>query len=191
MGHADYSEYGYGVGEVRGARKWQITQDGYLCGLFHKQKWVLGENTALCRKAISNPSRARGYYPTAAKVDSVIWAEPDEPFDPPERDHFKVHECGFYGFFDGSNDFQPTPDGLLMSGVIEGWGLVTLGPRGFRCSMARIVALLMDDPQNQAGIPGHYFGVPVFVSFERMIDEFPCEGKPEATLPDGRLREDF
>lgn len=44
--------------------------------------------------------------------------------------------CGFWAYHDGSS-YPAGP----VSGVIEGYGRVTIGPRGFRAEKARIVAL--------------------------------------------------
>jgi hypothetical protein len=84
---------------------------GWLAGCYHAEPWDIGVNEAKC----------------------MVW----------ERSHFIEHRmqscsCGFYAVFD------PTKTGYSnypVSGMIEGWGEVILGPHGFRAQKAKIVAL--------------------------------------------------
>lgn len=70
-------------------------------------------------------------------------------------------ECGFYAYFDGGNDYLTTPrppypspmsaayyitasddPAPRVGAIVNGWGLVTIGTRGFRAERAEIVALI-------------------------------------------------
>jgi hypothetical protein len=54
--------------------------------------------------------------------------------------------CGFYAFYDGSQDYYGIGVGKgTVMGVVEGFGETLIGSRGFRVSKARVVALVVDD----------------------------------------------
>lgn len=57
--------------------------------------------------------------------------------------------CGFWAYFDGSDDFS---DDDNVTGIIRGEGVVTVGSKGFRAERAEVVALV--DPSDRwAGEP--------------------------------------
>lgn len=170
----DFNSLGFAIGQVRGARTWRANEKGWLEGPVYKQTWTQGENTALCRI----PSRAE---------------EDDEGnkfyVPPPKREHMPQCRCGFYGYYDNSNDYyRPDYERVFgrnyVAGMIEGYGEVLIGERGFRVTKARIVAIHFPatfvDPRL---ILGNYPDIPVFSTFEQMVDAFPCEGKPEVEQP--------
>jgi hypothetical protein len=84
--------------------------------------------------------------------------------------------CGFYGYFDGSDDYH---DNGRITAVVEAYGEVIIGTRGFRAMKARILAVRVKPDDD--GIAGHmarkisnnYKGVAIFDNFEQMVDEFP------------------
>lgn len=53
--------------------------------------------------------------------------------------------CGFYAHTDGKDDYRVYQN--TVTGIIEGWGRVTIGSRGFRAEKARIVAFIDDKPE--------------------------------------------
>jgi hypothetical protein len=112
--------------------------------------------------------------------------------------------CGFYAYFDGANDYltsrtAPTPSGFYITygdddtaprigAIVEGWGVCTVGSRGFRASKARIVALIDPDGDNARTIIAFekvrraYPDVPVFESERDAIRAFPLS-EPLSALP--------
>lgn len=48
--------------------------------------------------------------------------------------------CGYYAYMDGKSNPHDSPDNVLA--IIEGYGLVTVGNRGFRAEKARLVAMV-------------------------------------------------
>jgi hypothetical protein len=64
-------------------------------------------------------------------------------------------QCGFYAYFDGGNDYLVQPGASITYGpedkaprigaIIEGWGVCTIGTRGFRAEKAKVVALIIPD----------------------------------------------
>lgn len=103
---------------------------------------------------------------------------------------FGTCSCGFYGYFDGSDDYH---DRGRISAVVEAYGEVVIGTRGFRAMKARILAIRVKAEDD--GVTGsmarklakNYAGVAIFDKFEDMVAAFPpdtsLEPSPE-TDPD-------
>jgi len=178
---APFSDLGFALGIVRGARTFLLTTDGWLTGLYYRQVWLPGEiNHATCRKE-------GGYVHLPDNRDDVILL-PDnqEHYETIDKAHMLLPEerCGFYGYYDGSNDYNPpaNPKRDMVSGVVEGFGSVLIGERGFRAQKARIVALQIPKnyPKRYERIIMRYASVPMFTSFRDMMKAFPCEdGSPD------------
>lgn len=186
-----FSGLGFALGSVRGVRTFrylnriedwsELGTPGQLMGLYYPQAWVDGVNIAQCRKKDTEFN----YFAKRAYEDYELGRVDREPipphtFDPVPQDgeHLPACNCGFYAYYDGSNDYyDPEKHGPdLITGVMEGWGEVLIGARGFRCTRARIVALCI--PEKHASremILAHYPSVPNFVSFDRMVEVFPEE----------------
>lgn len=89
-------------------------------------------------------------------------------------------QCGFYAYFRVGHNPHHTQGNVL--GLIEGYGVATVGSRGFRCSKARIVALIGQPEQ----FP-RYPGIPVFPDVDSAVTEFPLtvpEGTPDTPPQD-------
>lgn len=89
-------------------------------------------------------------------------------------------QCGFYAYFRVGHNPHHTHGNVL--GLIEGYGVATVGSRGFRCSKARIVALIGQPEQFT-----RYPGIPVFSDVDSAVTEFPLtvpEGTPDTSPPD-------
>ena len=82
--------------------------------------------------------------------------------------------CGFYAYFDdGPNTyFEP---GVDVLGIVEGYGQVTVGSRGFKAERAKIVALIIpaEDAFRCRLVRRNYKDVPVFESTLAAYAEFP------------------
>ncbi len=77
--------------------------------------------------------------------------------------------CGFWAYFDGTNAYKDT---VSVTGIIEGYGRVVAGTRGFRAEKARIVALVRPgakhvDALRFAKVEHVYPDVPVY---DRRVD---------------------
>lgn len=153
----EFAGLDFGIGVVRGARSFRITADGYLSGIVYHQVWTVGENLAVCRKGES-------YIP------QLQYVAPDTRY---QTFAHTMANClhGFYAYYDGSNDFRTAP--TYCAAVIEGYGEVLIGTRGFRAMKARIVALQPTDAPGLAAAVAHYADVPRFDTFEQMVSEFP------------------
>lgn len=167
MADSDFTDIGFAVGLVRGARTFRMTRDSHLMGVYHRQLWRPGLNYALCRK--KGPlgfNTGQG-----GQKSPQLAAQPDDGFAVPERGHIADCRCGFYGYYDGSNDYRANHGDWLVEGVVEGWGETVIGKRGFRCTVARIVALTLDQDWK---LPlSESYGVPVFDTFDAMVASYP------------------
>lgn len=114
-------------------------------------------------------------------------ASQPQPVEKPKHELASLAcHCGYYAYFDGANDYMHTSAGGFSSlpwtatrwsaetsrprvaGIIEGYGVCTVGSRGFRASKARIVALVLPTPETPSGqvrdmlIRRNYPDVPVY-----------------------------
>lgn len=120
----DFSVRPFAAGTVVGLRSFRPGREA-LQGVVRPAPWQAGENLARC-------------YPNGRL---------DEP--PSNDEHHRVAgldcTCGFYAYFGDANDYSSPMFGGSVTGIIEGYGVVTLGSRGFRAAKARIVALVRPD----------------------------------------------
>lgn len=98
----EFASLGFAAGVVRGVRSFLVDDLGRLTGVAFKKVWLPGENQAKC------------------------YAESDGH---PEVLDFAAHLpeclCGFYGYYDGSNDYLDS--GKTITGVVEGYGSTVIG----------------------------------------------------------------
>lgn len=120
-------------------------------------------------------------------VTTVPVTKPERPATAPAPEP-KAHTmgecaCGFYGYYDGSDDYYK--DGYV-SGVIEGYGEALIGTRGFRVEKARIVALMIPAAQDRFAnrIARNYSGIPLFARFAEMVAAFPPDGTEVGISPE-------
>lgn len=114
---------------------------------------------------------------TVPKTHPVV----DEPVD-----EHGIAKCGhgFYGYYDGSNDYYTEG---YVSGVVEGYGEVIIGTRGFRCMKARIVALSIDDKVKsplRSLVQRNYRDVPMYTDFKDMVKHHKTDVGESTISPD-------
>lgn len=187
MSASDFEGIGFALGVVRGARSFRVDALGRLTGVVYKQNvWKPGENEAECLKQddpfgiIPNwlythtvPKRS-GFWGGVRDVVELV-AEPEPKPEPPPHT-LDTCKCGFYGYYDGSDDYHQQGH---VSGVVEGYGETVIGTRGFRAMKARIVALHI--PEEVAfglanKVRRNYPNVAILSSFEAMVAAFPPDG---------------
>lgn len=123
---SEFSDRPFVAGSLIGLRSFRIDKYGRLTGAVYREPWRPGENVATCRKGalrevFYEPERAAKPVHEAGKVDC---------------------DCGYYAYFDqGSNRWHAKGQALA---VVEGYGITTVGSRGFRAQKARIVGLIDD-----------------------------------------------
>lgn len=176
-----FTELGYAPGFVRGYRTWRADEEGYLRGLYFRARWEPGETQGLCLARPSTP-----FYGMMARAEQhTAFAEAP----PIPAKHLPECNCGLYAYYEGSNDYyRPSrrtqvygsrvPSGSeepnFVMGMVDGYGEVVIGSRGFRAAKARISALVFPDTLVYPGLVlERYPSVPVFRSFEEMVAEVP------------------
>lgn len=131
------AELPFAIGSVTGLRQWTLTSPD-LAKDPHgaSQHWP----GALLRGAT-------GYDWTPGTVEAACnngypHASPAEFVDGTEKSRCG---CGYWAYWDSAglsaNRFSSTGNGLPVLGVIEGFGRVLIGEKGFRSQKARIIAL--------------------------------------------------
>ena len=198
----EFSAPEFSIEPVKGARAFGVDKLGRLCGVTYAQVWTPGENVAECR---ARDDSLAGYLRSIqiqygqvfasggymAPTLSRSLASPQyfpEPKPTPKGPHSIVDcGCGFYGYYDGSNDYYK-PE--RVSGIVEGYGEVVIGTRGFRATKARLVALTIPEtvPFPLASrVRRNYRDIPVYDSFADMVAAHPTddkEGPSPETDPD-------
>lgn len=117
------------TGRLTGIRSFNVTPKGELTGITYAGRWTNGENAAKC--ALSDKSYWDGTDEAPRSVNE----------DPGHQVASLGCSCGYYAYFDGNdNEYY---HGVNVEGLIEAWGKVTIGDKGFRAAQARIVALVI------------------------------------------------
>jgi hypothetical protein len=117
----------------------------------------------------------------------IVRFSPDPKPTPKEPHSIVGCGCGFYGYYDGSNDYHK-PE--RVSGIVEGYGEVVIGTRGFRATKARLIALTIPESVSfplATRVRRNYRDVPFYDSFADMITAHPtdtAEGPSPDTDPD-------
>lgn len=133
----------YAPGSIKGARTWRVNDNGELFGVSFPVMWSPGENVAKCIRGTTTDGRHQSLWNPAPIRDASDWPDVCVPMLD------SGHKCGFYGYMPESNSFpmftydRKTDDSECkgVTGIIEGYGHVVTGKRGFRCEKARIIAV--------------------------------------------------
>ena len=161
-------EPGYGgpdlaLGSVSGYRWWAV--DGSLArsqvlrGMH--AAWTPGENTARCLAG-------HRFHLDSTVPDSACY-------------------CGFYAWWHPQDQIPPVPALYVPAfGVVQGYGRVLIGTKGFRCAKARILALhllMRDDAPKRvrdgiiARLGGFYPDAALFRDPAVMLAEYPPDAR--------------
>jgi len=152
-------------------RAFRMTADG-LTGVHKQVPWEPGENTAVCKRTAGEAAAWGGYaygygYGTVAPADLDPHVEPAP---------FMACSCGFYAYFDGANTYMNT---TRVAGLIEGYGHLIVGSRGFRAENARIVALIQpgemtdDEEFEWRSVCAAYPDAVIFADVAEAVARFP------------------
>lgn len=149
----EFSIRPFAAGSVVGLRSFAVTPDYQLSAVTRRVSWIPGQNMARCLR--------------------VWWRPPDS-----HRVGVVGCSCGFYAYFDGTNDYANMIVGVSVTGIVEGYGLVTVGSRGFRAEKARIVALVEPSTFDFAPVRENYPDVPVYATEAEALAAHPLT-KPQ------------
>lgn len=164
MSLPDFSLRPFAAGTVTGLRTFSVSPGHQLTGVVHLVSWNPGENDARC---IRNPFRLADYEAVLPEGHRIAGLD---------------CTCGFYAYFDDSNDYAANRwyGSPKVTGIVEAYGTVTIGSRGFRASKARIVAIVQphDYRVDLAAITVNYPGVPVYATVAEALAAHPTT-KPQ------------
>lgn len=174
---SDYDGIDFAIGSVRGFRRWKVDATGALAPVSYsgRGKWAPGENISECS---CHPNLEQ-----LPKVEGEDYKDRIERVKAwKESASFEQMNCGFYAYFDGKDGggYGSTDPGVC--GVIEGYGEVLIGTKGFRAKKARILALAVPDFDGiwkldefvVNKIRENYPKIPLFASEMAMRAEFPA-----------------
>ena len=146
-------------GVIRGFREWRVNSlpgpdMGTLRSLTSHVPWTNGDSPmrAICGQTAEHYGYVWGYMTPLETKDHLRSSH-----EAPEQ----TCSCGLYAMHDPMDAWTHTNAfrfGSVLRGVVEAWGRVTLGPRGFRSEFARIAALQLpiiepiEDPHDLMGL---------------------------------------
>lgn len=149
-----------GVEPVRGYRKWHMLGQ-HLTGTSYHQIWTEGVNRANCYRTTfdkaSRMDQKTVYYLSEDQAgvgiggylliaeDGELVPRPGFTYAPCPGIARDDHGCGFYARQGAKLEYEPGDKAgaytRRVSGVVDMWGQVELGPEGVRAQYAKIVAL--------------------------------------------------
>lgn len=217
---SDFSDRPFVAGNVTGPRAFRIDSLGRLTGVVHQDVWRPGENEAVCHAPEQGDDIYRAMVQMVGAFDQRTGKKRDQNYYTASRPAPKPKhqvagitcKCGFYAYFDGGNDYLEwttryatggyitfttmtgAPDTApRVAAIVNGWGLVTVGDRGFRASRAEVVSLISPDSERArhevafAKVRRNYPELTVFSSEREAVQAFPLTDLVAASPAD----EDF
>lgn len=134
----DFNDRPFLAGTLTGIRSFNVDGLGRLSAVTRGFAWQPGENEATC--LIDPFSRMVQTISGAFQVPTAVIHYGNGDSEKAHRAGQKGCSCGFYAYFDLGHNPHHQKGNVL--GLIEGYGLMTVGDRGFRCEKARLVALV-------------------------------------------------
>lgn len=140
------------AGSVQGLRTLVLSEsDPRLLSVHSPHMWAAGENVARCLDPMAvaygtfNPHRA-------GKIGCT---------------------CGFYAYTNGENTYYKYPQ-HHVGAVIEGYGIVTVGIKGFRAEKAKIIALFAaEEIITKSWHVLAQYDVPIYTRQDDMLAQHP------------------
>lgn len=207
---SDFSDRPFAMGSVIGLRAFAVDTLGRLVGPSMAEVFTPGVNEAKCLKSEFNAktgwlTSASMSFVYTAMYPRLTWGGADEDEGDDDKPVVKKVSlataavdakadcehalgglgctCGFYAYFDGANDYKN--DGNIAA-IIEGFGVCSVGTRGFRAAKARLVALI--EPKSKVPplrfdyVRRNYPDVPVYRGRKAAIAAHPLT-LPEVPTP--------
>lgn len=172
----DYSTRHWDGGRLYGLRVFKVSHTGSLESLYRKHTWTVGPQLAAC-------------LPTSIMFPAATSWGTREPQEIGHHDWLNC-QCGFYGQTDGHNPYMPTScscvtdgdcgqtDHRKVTGIVEAWGRVIVGDKGFRAEYVAIRALVIT--ARFASVGRNYPTIPSFPTESSALGEFPLTPTTEA-----------
>jgi hypothetical protein len=158
----DFSGTEFAAGDVRGLRLWNPVASSddpdpgnpttvLLKSVYREYYWSPGVNVARCTP-LGRDSKAGPPLIRREECKEQHKHGGDWPFVSGDLRCHREHligidpecECGFYAYTATTdNPYLRSDRSLHVQGIIQGWGRTIIGTKGFRCTMARIAALVL------------------------------------------------
>lgn len=177
-------DYEFVAGHVMGLRSWQADAEGRLVGVTYPAIWKPGENVSEC---YADPQVGKCPSSTATEwynEKHCDYGNCDGVWHYRDEHHYDRNcNCGYWAY----NEKNFSPDGTI-TGVIKGYGKTTIGPRGFRCEKAEVMALSRSAMTMSLWLrlKKLYPDVEFYEERDAMIEDFP-----EVCKSFGEVGEDF
>lgn len=152
------------VAQNHGFRAFRYNLDDTLTSLVYDYEWVDGVNRAVC-------------------ATTPNWDKPARscPFPNKRCSH------GFYAYY--GEDYYPVSDeedGVVVHGIIDGFGRCVIGDKGYRSEYATLVAFLRPQQNGSrvtaadvcAALERKYPTVPIFDNVLELKAAIPLPGRP-------------
>jgi hypothetical protein len=153
------------LGSARGRRSFYLDENGVLRGVTYRAPWVDGENVAECMVTrqvdpmapLRNTwcSSSMPPYTTSGVAFDADASKPPEVQQGYEWDRCDGLDpecgCGFYAYHSGDVYYATAGPGCRVQGIIEAYGRMVLGTKGYRAQKARIVAICAP-PSNEISV---------------------------------------
>lgn len=163
---------------IIGYRGWWLeTRTGTteLTGQAFRQRWVPGENEAVCYNTSDDMM-------TSVGIPGLLWQDSNTPLIRTGISHLpctgmeSTCSCGFYAYHVDPSEAPHLvfDDFDQVEGVIEGYGRVILGPHGFRASKARVVGFVQHPAPESAELFAR-FNVPVYATRAEALEAWPVQ----------------
>lgn len=198
---------------VVGVRAFLVDSKGRLRGVTHSDVWRPGENVATCRASGPElpPRPDGGSYANGGFVIPPRYLDFYDPLRTAAnqrkaakkrdkrlaewkaeciriREEWEGHgldrcDHGFWAFYAPSAQYAGAD---TVYGVVEGYGEVIIGTKGFRASKARIVALSLPPSADEmrgylmSCVRRNYPDVPAYNSLAQMLDNHELSKNPES-----------
>lgn len=201
---SDFSDRPFAAGSLIGIRSWRVDTYGRLQASQVNVVWTPGEMVARCMREqytyggslasslsqqLMSMSKVYGYSSSAFPDPTTHVSIASTPPPEPHRVGSLSCTCGFYAYFDNGPNTYHAPSNV--QGLVEGYGVTTVGTRGFRAEKARIKALIVK-PKTRFGlfarVLANYPDVPVFERKRDALAEFPLT---PPSMPGPELDLDF
>jgi hypothetical protein len=196
---SEFADRPFAAGSLTGVRSFRVTADGMLTGVVHRGVWQPGVNEAVCTRGTapwqafaaiaqsgvcSMAQMSWAFESMGAQTRGEVFLKkrpksppPPAPPAPPTRPEHQTGTldctCGFYAYFDDGHN--PHHDSGNLLGIVEGFGVCTVGSRGFRSSKARLRALVdtIWSERKLDVVRANYPDVPIFPTLAAALSEFP------------------
>lgn len=148
---SDFSDRPFVAGSLTGVRSFRVDSLGRLTGVHQRTVFMPGENVGECRgmaHALANLQVAMSRSMTYSLGGGLVFpaGEQPKPAPEPKSEPEPTHQvgglgcaCGFYAYFDGDNTYHQHGQ---VEAVVQGYGVTTVGSRGFRAEKSRLLALV-------------------------------------------------